>query len=283
MENKIIDLHTHTNYSDGEYSPDELINLAIKEGISLLAITDHDSIMGIQSVDKSKYNDIKIINGIEFTVKVEKGRMHILGLDIDIQNKELNDIMSELRDNSVNSVLSVMEQIKRDYGIRFKYEDIRDLINANHNIGRPDLAKLCIKYGYATSVKDAFNKYLVEAYDKTRFARKGLTYKEVFDYINNAGGYPVLAHPKSLELSNEELTLLIEDMVKCGLKGIEVYHSSHNEEEKAFYMSLAEKYNLLVSGGSDYHGPLVKPDIKLGIGLHNNVNLDDISIVKSFK
>ena len=86
-----------------------------------------------------------------------------------------------------------------------------------------------------------------------------------------------------MELSNEELTLLIEDMVKCGLKGIEVYHSSHNEEEKAFYMSLAEKYNLLVSGGSDYHGPLVKPDIKLGIGLHNNVNLDDISIVKLFK
>ena len=93
-----------------------------------------------------------------------------------------------------------MEQIKRDYGIRFSYEDIKKLVNANHNLGRPDLAKLCVKYGYATSIKDAFDKYLVDAYNKTRQSNNQLQYQECLELIINSGGIPVLAHPKSLEL-----------------------------------------------------------------------------------
>lgn len=280
---KIIDLHTHTNFSDGEMSPNELISHAIKNEIGVLAITDHDTLNGVKNINRNDYliteSGIKIINGIELSAKVEKGIMHILGINIDVNNEDLNKKMDILRDISVNSTLSVMEQIKRDYGIVFRYEDIKNLINANHNLGRPDLAKLCIKYGYATSVKDAFDKYLIEAHNKTRKVGKGLPYQECIDLIKNSGGIPVLAHPKSLELKNKEFLLLLKEMISCGLMGIEVYHSSHSKEEMEYYLEIAKKYNLLISGGSDFHGVTVKPDIEIGTGKNHNLKIKKLSIL----
>ena len=276
---KIIDMHTHTCYSDGELTPQELIEKAINKNIGILAITDHDTINGIKTVDKNKYSEIKIINGIELSVKRNKGRMHILGYGIDLNNKDLNDKIYELRDNSLNHVLSLMEQIKRDYGIRFKYDDIKELVNANHNLGRPDLAKICIKYGYASSVQDAFDKYLIDANTKVIGHNKGLSYEEAISLIKNSGGIPVLAHPKSLELEEKEFLNILKDMISCGLKGIEVYHSSHSKEEMDYYLKIADQYNLLISGGSDYHGKLVKPDIELGTGKNNNIKIKKLSLL----
>ena len=284
MENvKLIDMHTHTCYSDGDLTPQELIELAINKNIGTLAITDHDTIEGIKKVDRNnkiiKDSGIKIINGIELSSKVSKGRMHILGYDIDLENKELNKKMNDLRDNSINSVLSLMEQIKRDYGIRFGYEDIKSLVNANHNLGRPDLAKLCVKNGYAKTTQEAFDNYLNESYQKIRGNNKVLVYKECIELIKNSGGIPVLAHPKSLELSNDELVLLIEDMINCGLEGLEVYHSSHSLEEMKYYRSLALKYNLLISGGSDFHGNTIKPEIEIARGKNNNLLIKKLSLL----
>ncbi|MBQ7790385.1 MAG: PHP domain-containing protein [Bacilli bacterium] len=281
---KIIDLHTHTNFSDGELSPDKLIREAIQNRIGTIAITDHDTIRGIQNLDRESQiildSGIQIIDGIELTAQPPKGTMHILGLDIDINNKELNDAMTTLKNSSTNRTLSIMEQIKRDYGIIFSHEDIKELINSNHNLGRPDLAKLCIKYGYAESVQDAFNKYLIDAYNKTFTVNKRLSYEECIRLITNANGVPVLAHPKTLELTEEELTILIEQMVECGLKGIEAYHSSHTKEEMQMYLNIAKKYNLLVSVGSDYHGPNVKPNVHLGSGVNDNLNIKEVSLLK---
>lgn len=283
MNDKIIDLHTHTNYSDGELTPYQLIKLAIEKEIRTLAITDHDTIRGIKSVDMNESfivdSGIKIINGLELSAKVPSGRMHILGYDINLNDSNLNAKMSVLRDNSINSVLSIMEQIKRDYNIRFKYEDIRDLVNANHNLGRPDIAKLCIKYGYASSVQDAFDKYLIEAHNKTRSTSKGLKMEECLELILKSGGIPVLAHPKSLELNEKEFLLLLKKMISLGLRGIEVYHSSHSKSEMDYYLEVANKYDLLISGGSDYHGSIVKPDIHLGSGKNNNIHIRKLSLV----
>ncbi len=280
---KLIDLHTHTNFSDGDMSPSELINHAIKNKISVIAITDHDTLNGAKSINRNDYlitkTGIKIIDGIELSAKVEKGTMHILGINIDINNEDLNKKMDILRDISVNSTLSVMEQIKRDYGIVFRYEDIKNLINSNHNLGRPDLAKLCIKYGYATSVQEAFDKYLIEAHKKTRKVGKGLPYQECINLIKNSGGIPVLAHPKSLELEDKEFLLLLKEMISCGLMGIEVYHSSHSKDEMEYYLEIAKKYNLLISGGSDFHGITVKPDIEIGTGKNHNLKIKKLSIL----
>ncbi len=276
---KLIDLHTHSNYSDGEYSPQDLINLAIKNNIGTIALTDHDTIDGIKTVDKEKYPEIRIINGIELTAKVDKGRMHILGYNIDLNNRILKQKMAILKDNSLNSVLSIYEQIKKDYGIYFHYDDLKELINANHNLGRPDLAKLCIKYGYAKTVSEAFDKYLIAAYNKIRTSKKGLSYEEVIDLIKVSGGIPVLAHPKSLELSDDEFRSCLVKLMATGLQGIEVYHSSHSLEEMLYFKQIAQEYNLLISGGSDYHGPNVKPDIELGTGKNKNLCLKKLSIL----
>ena len=280
---KTIDMHTHTNYSDGDLSPEKLIRLAIDKRIGTLAITDHDTIEGIKKVNRNENiivdSGIEIINGIELSAKTDKGRMHILGYGIDLKNKALNKKMIDLKDNSINSVLSIMEQIKRDYGIRFGYDDIKELVNANHNLGRPDLAKLCVKYGYATTSQDAFDKYLIDAHNKTRQTSKGLQYQECLELITNSGGIPVLAHPKSLELSENEFLILLKEMISCGLKGIEVYHSSHSKEEMDYYLEIAKQYGLLISGGSDFHGKTVKPDIELGTGKDNNIMIKKLSLL----
>lgn len=284
---KVIDLHTHTNYSDGDLDPNELIRLAIEKDIGTLAITDHDTIAGLKEID---YDDplivksgIKIINGMELSVKAPKGRMHILGYDLDINDENLNQKMSDLKLKSLNSMLSVMLQAQRDYGIVFKYDDIKKLINSHHNLGRPDLAKLCVKYGLCKTVQEAFDKYLIAAYDKVREFNKNLSYEECIDLITKSKGIPVLAHPKSLGLNEAEFLNLLERMISAGLQGIEVYHYTHTSEEAAYFLNIAEKYNLLVSGGTDFHGASVKPEVELGSGKNGNVQIKELSILKRIR
>lgn len=233
-EEKLIDLHTHTTNSDGDLSSYELIKLASKNNIGTLAITDHDSIDGIKPLDKAeieKTYGIKLINGIEVAAKVPIGLMHILGYDFDLDSESLNNKLIKLKENSIISTLRIVEQIKKDYNIVFSEEDINELINLPHHIGRPDIAKLCIKYGCAESVSDAFKKYLVDAYNKNRKYSRKMNYEECINLILNSGGIPVLAHPKSLELPDSELIVLIEKLKACGLQNIEVYHSSHTKEK----------------------------------------------------
>lgn len=282
----LIDLHMHTNHSDGELSTFELIEHCIDKNIKVMAITDHDTIDGIKELPKCdrliKQSGIKIINGIELTAKYYVGRMHILGYGIDPNNEELNNKMIELKSNSLNSVLSILEQIKRDYDIRFNYNDIREIVNADHNIGRPDIAKLLIKYGYADSVKEAFDKYLIDAYNKIYEYRKGLSYQECIELIKNCDGIPVLAHPNSIEVSNKELLILIKDMIRYGLMGIEVYHSNISMEQSALYSQFANDLNLYITAGSDYHGKYCKPDVEVGIG-KGNISINELSIIKKLK
>ena len=280
--NKYIDLHAHTNYSDGELTPDELIKLAIKNNVGTLAITDHDTIDGLNSITY-KSDEINVIHGIELSAKVDIGTMHILGFGIDKDNKELNKKLIELKDNSINSVLSVIEQLKKDYNIYFTYEELKELINYNHNLGRPDLARLLIRKGYVKTVQEAFDKYLIDAHNKIKEIRKGIDYHECIDLILKSNGIPVLAHPKTLKLNDKDLLYLLKDMIKSGLIGIEVYHSSHSKEEMDKYLKLANELNLLISGGSDYHGINTKPDIELGYGKNNNLKIKELSILNKIK
>lgn len=283
-DENLIDLHVHSCYSDGEFNPNELINYAYNKGIRTLAITDHDTLLGLKNIDYDMeiLNEMKFISGIELSAKVDKGVMHILGYGVDINNLELNKKMTELRDNRMNACLSLLEQIKRDYGIIFGSDDIIELINSKHNLGKPDLAKLCVKNGYASSIQDAFDRYLLPSYEKVRGTNPRLTYQECIKLIVNSGGIPVLAHPKTLKLTNEELLYMISEMIDSGLEGIEVYHSSHNSEEINFYLEIANKYNLLISGGSDYHGINVKPDIDVGTG-KGNLKIKKLSLLDKLK
>lgn len=282
-DNKLIDLHTHTCYSDGDMMPDELLKEAIKNNIKTISITDHDTIQGLQALTYDYKDSINLIPGIELSAKVNHGRMHILGYGIDIYNEELNEKTKELKTNSINSVLSVMEQIKRDYGIIFTYDEIKELVNTVGNVGRPNLAKLCIKNEYAKTVQEAFDKYLIPAYEKIRTKNKGLQPKQCIELIIKSGGIPILAHPKSLELNDKEFLIVLKELISYGLCGIEAYHSSFSKEDTKKYLTIAHDLNLLISGGTDYHGKSVKPDIELGTGKNKNLKIKKLSILEEIK
>ncbi len=277
MNNNLIDMHTHTSASDGEYDADTLIEMAKDKGITTLGITDHDTLLGVQGI-KKEHSNIEVVPGIEISVKVPVGRMHVLGYDLDIWNENLNKKMEELHNRSLYSVAGVICQLKKDYGIVLDTEDILSILNKKTNIGRPDIARVLVDKGITGTVREAFDKYLVEAYEKVRDVAKGISKKECIELIKNANGLAVIAHPHSLELSPSELDTFIEELVSYGLDGIEVYHSNHNEEMVDEYLRLAEKYDLLISGGSDYHGPVVKPDVGLGTG-KDNIKIKKLSLL----
>ena len=276
---KLIDMHTHTIYSDGELTPNELVEKADREGLEVLSITDHDTLLGVQNMTiPQNKRRVNVINGIEVSIKVPKGRMHILGQDINICNKELNNAMEDLHTRSIYSVSGIICQLKKDYGIVFSSEEILNILNAKRNVGRPDVAKLLIKHGYVKTVQEAFDKYLIAAYEKLGNISKGISFPECAQLIHNANGFVVLAHPVSLELSKDELEREVKYLVDNGLDGIEVFHSNHSKEDEKEFLRLAEKYNLLISGGSDYHGPTVKPDIELGTG-KGNVKVKQLTLL----
>lgn len=279
----MIDLHMHTNYSDGELSPEELISSAQENDITIMAITDHDTLDGIKKVNKSDYKDISIINGIEMTAEFSPGTMHILGYGLDIYNKTLNSKLEELKNNRFQRMLSMLEILKQDYDIVFDYHEINDLLNANHSLGRPDLAKLLMKNNLSKSTSEAFEKYLNDIGDKVKGINEGISYDDCIYLIEQSGGIPVLAHPKSLRISEEEFLYLIEDMIRKGLMGIEVYHSSHSSDEMNYYQQIADTYHLIVSGGSDFHGKSVQPQIKMGTGVDNNLHIKKLSLLDELK
>jgi predicted metal-dependent phosphoesterase TrpH len=272
----MIDLHIHSIHSDGTKTPSDLLNLAKEKNIKILAITDHDDIEGSKRIIETPHEGITIYSGVELNAKVDKGQMHILGYNIDLENKELNDKLIELKENSRHNIMLYVNQLKEDYNIEFPQEDIDKILNREGNIGRPLLALLLIKYGYINSVPEAFDEYLNDK--KVRQHKMWITKEECIKLIINAGGIPVLAHPFTLKLTNEELKEEIKYLISLGLKGIEIVHSKSNNEQREYYKELASEFNLLTTGGTDYHGPEVKPNIELGTGIDNNVNISDKDI-----
>ena len=275
----LIDLHIHTLASDGERSAIDIVNEAISLGAQAISITDHDTIMGYRDLvyDKDK---IKVIPGIELSAFSDVGRMHILGYGFDLENKELNDRLNELHQNSIDNVLMLVDVLSREYGIRFKYEDIDRLVRLERNIGRPDLARLMVNYGIVNSVDEAFNRYLISANERVRYVYKKPSYQECFSLIREAGGIPVLAHPHSLLLDDNALYYKIREMKRNGLGGIEAYHSNVGNDlsDKLVRMAIDEK--LYLTGGSDYHGVISKPDISLFTGRNNNIKVRSLNLVR---
>lgn len=280
-----IDLHTHSIYSDGINTPYELLQMAYDKHLKYLALTDHDFIEGSKELVKLPHNNITIYSGVEMNAKVSKGQMHILGYNIDLDNQELNDTLLELRNISHQTIHRYLDILEKEFNITFSKEDLTNLFASKGNIGRPEVGKLLIKDGYVKDMDEAFDKYLNYVYECVRATKKTLTKEEIINLINNAGGIPVLAHPWSLRLTDEELHDEVSYLVSIGLKGLETIHSDDSEEQRRFYKKLAHEFNLIETGGTDYHGPSVKPDIELGSGINNNVDIneDDITLTKLIK
>lgn len=278
-----VDLHTHSIHSDGTMTPKELMEYAKSKGLTYLAITDHDDIEGSKKLVNLNHEGITIYSGVELNAKVPKGQMHILGYNFDLYNEYLNDRLNELKRISIDTIKLYIAQIENDFGIFLPKEELEALLSKEGNIGRPQLALIMIKYGYVENVNEAFKKYLRD--DKVRHLKKSISKEECLSMIENAGGISSLAHPWSLKLSNEELYEEVKYLVSVGLKGIEVYHSKNTKEQIEYYHYLAKEFGLLETGGTDFHGFEVKPDIDLGSGINGNVCIEEntLSLVKKIK
>lgn len=277
---KLMDLHTHTIYSDGDLTPDELIDLASSKNIKIMSITDHDNVLAYQHITDKK--GIKLIPGVELSAQVDKGRMHILGYGIDTNNENLNKELSNLKESNIGYFLMIIDYLKKK-GIVLADKDISLIINRIGDVGRPDIAKLLIDYGYAETVDDAFDKYLIEANDKLIKNKKMLSQEECINLIKEANGVPILAHPISLKQEYIELKHTIEKLKSMGLMGIELYHSNYTDKDIEMFKKIINEYGLLYSGGSDYHGMIAKPDIEIGTGKNKNLHIKQLSIIDYLK
>ncbi|MBA1333929.1 MAG: putative metal-dependent phosphoesterases (PHP family) [Firmicutes bacterium] len=242
------DLHLHTNKSDGLLTPTELVRLASENNLKAIAITDHDSIDGIQeALDAGSNFDLEVIPGIEFNTDADNGELHMLGYFIDHHNEELVEFIKRLKTARFERIKSMVEKL-RGLGIEVSLESILSKTEDKAALGRPHIARALVDMGYVESIKDAFNKYIgsgCPAY----VARYKLKPSEAIEIIKIAGGVPVLAHPGLLS------SLLYIDMcIDEGIQGIEVYHSKHTKLETEKFIRIAEEFSLIPTGGSDCHG-----------------------------
>lgn len=269
MERQWINMHMHTSASDGEYSAIELWNLIQKSQLKTVSITDHDTVAAYNDIKSA--DDITLINGCEFSATPHTNtygsRLHILGYDMDLKNKELLKLLSEKREKNQYNLLLQVRFLEKDFGISFPKEEI-DAILKKKDLGRPDLAKLLVTHKYAKDIDDAFDRYLVPVFEKSKPFRKGNSSDEIFDVIKKAGGFISIAHMISNRFTKEELKDFLLYCHQQGVDAIELYHPHHTKEYRQYLLSQIKEYSFFISGGTDYHGPHIKPER----ALENNTN-----------
>lgn len=255
-EERYIDLHLHTHFSDGSFSPEEVVECAVKNNLMAIGITDHDSLRGISSaLTSSRKYQLEVVPGVELTAEADNKEIHILGYYVDWQDKGLRDKLRMLREVRAERARKMVGKLQ-ELGVDISFPEVEDMAKGGA-MGRLHLAQVILQAGYVDSVEEAFRKYIGDrgpAYiKKYRF-----TPEEAMKLIVGVGGIPVLAHPSLL--GDDEL---IPRLIKDGLKGIEVYCTNHNPESSHRYEELALQYDLIPTGGSDCHG-LAKGEVLMG-------------------
>jgi hypothetical protein len=259
-----VDLHCHSTASDGTFAPAQVVQLAKDSGLSALALTDHDTIGGIAEAQAAAKNlGIDFLPGIEISAEFPRpGTMHILGYGIDPQLPALKNLTEELlagRDNRNPRIVAKLNEMGVAVTMEEWEAEAKGVV-----LGRPQLAAILFRKGYVNSVKQAFDKYIGQG-APAYFDKERLTPRQAFERIREAKGLPILAHPVQLRLQNDaQLERLVKDLMDMGLAGIEVIHSDHNTDVIEKLTRLADKYQLLKTGGSDFHGS-TKADIRLGV------------------
>lgn len=242
------DLHVHTTASDGTCTPSEVVKMAHDLRLGAIGICDHDTIGGLaEGLSAGADMGVMVVPGIEINTDYGKSEMHILGYFIDTESPALNAALSRIRSARLERGQRMVSQLK-NVGINISMDRVNELANGA-TIGRPHVARALVEAGYSQSVNSAFSKYLVRGMPGY-VERYKLSPAEAIGIIVNAGGTPVIAHP-----GNSRRDELIPELVNAGLKGLEVYHPDHSPYQTEHYKGLAEKYGLLATGGSDYHGP----------------------------
>ena len=245
MEGK-VDLHIHTNYSDGFYSPSEIVQKAKKYEFEAISITDHDNLTAIkEATEKGNEIGIEVIPGVEISSDIRDREIHILGYFIQTDSIELERYLNFFREERLKRAVRIINKLNQ-LGLSITIDNVMEIAK-NSAIGRPHIAQAMLEQGLTSTFYEAFNKYIGNngpAYEK----KVHISPQSAFKIINDAGGLSFIAHPGYMEES------LLKELIDEGVDGIEVIHSSHSPHQIHFYRGIVNEYFLLESGGSDFHG-----------------------------
>ena len=264
-----IDLHIHTTASDGTYTPEQVISHALKLKLRAIAITDHDTVAGSkEALNSGVPNSLGFLTGVEISSTPPpfypgSGSFHLLGYSIRLEDPKLNRTLEKLQQARKNRNPAIIERLNK-LGISIALDEVLKEVGEGQ-LGRPHIAQLLVKKRVVASIDDAFDQLLgtgKPAYvDKQR-----VECAKAIEIIRDAGGVPVLAHPGLLDCENEkEIDELIGKLKKMGIQGVEVYYSGHTPDQTRLYAELAKRHDLLMTGGSDFHGA-IQPEIEMGSG-----------------
>lgn len=263
---RAIDLHTHSNNSDGTFSVKELIDRAHDKGLAAIALTDHDTVDGVDEAIEyaaSKYPDLEVIPGVELSTEGEGREVHIVGLYIDNHDKEFVEGLSTFIDSRTTRNKKMCKKLSEEAGIPISYEALTEEF-PDTVITRAHFAKFMVDRGYVNSRAEVFDRYIGD-HCPYYVGREKITPEDAIRSILKAKGVPVFAHPILCRFGDDRLDDFVGRLKGAGLVGIEAVYSTYERRDEIQIKELAKKYDLLVSGGSDFHGAN-KPDIDLGTG-----------------
>lgn len=243
-----IDLHVHTNASDGKFAPAEIVALAASRGVGLLAITDHDTVAGIASAAEAarKYPGLRLIPAIELSSHAPGNEVHILGYFIRHDNPDLAVELKILQDSRGERAQAIIAKLQ-GLGLDISLARVREIAGMG-SIGRPHIAQAIMEKGYVSDFREVFNKYLGQG-GSAYVERHKLTPAQTVELVLRCGGVPVLAHPTTLNLEK-----ILPDLLSAGLMGLEVYYKDFPVATRRDLENLAQRYHLIATGGTDYHG-----------------------------
>lgn len=262
-----IDLHVHSSASDGSFTPEEVVDLARNAGLSVFALTDHDTVDGVPAAVSyaATLEDIDVIPGIELSCYYNNREIHIVGLFVDYKNPVFLEGLQKLKEARENRNKKMVQNFV-DAGIPLTIEELKHG-NPNSVITRAHFARVLVEKGICKSKQEAFDRY-VGIHCPFYLAKPQVTPEHVLGLIKEANGTAILAHPYSYKFSKAEVETLLDVLIPMSLAGMECYYSTYDDGQIQELRSIALKKNLLVSGGSDFHG-VVKPDISIGTGRGN--------------
>lgn len=254
-----VDLHIHSTASDGRLSPEEVVARSAGLGLTTIAITDHDTVDGIVPALEAAeaFPGLRVIPGVELSTDVTQGEVHILGYFIDYTSRELRARLERMRNSRRERAQGMIAKL-RDLGIHVEWRRVQEIAGSG-SIGRPHLAQAMLEKGYVASFSEAFDSYIGRG-SPAYVERKKMAPVDAVELILGAKGLPVLAHPLTI---NDPEAMVIE-LKTAGLVGIEAYYKNYNTDEVSGLASLAEGYNLVATGGSDYHGIDTDTEIMIG-------------------